>query len=185
MKTQVSNSAFRKLTYSAMCLALCLVLPFLTGQIPQIGGMLCPMHLPVILCGFVCGGGWGAAVGFVAPLLRYLLFQMPPIYPTGLAMAFEMAVYGFVCGWLYLRLSGHKWRIYPALISAMVLGRVVWGIVRLILAGLSAQSFTMAAFISGALLTAIPGILLQLVLVPLLVTALERAKVMPHERRAV
>ena len=174
-----------KLVLSGLFLALALVLPFFTGQIPQIGGMLCPMHLPVILCGFVCGGGWGAAVGFVAPLLRYLLFQMPPIYPTGLAMAFEMAVYGFVCGWLYLRLSGHKWRIYPALISAMVLGRVVWGIVRLILAGLSAQSFTMAAFISGALLTAIPGILLQLVLVPLLVTALERAKVMPHERRAV
>ena len=175
----------KKLVLSGLFLALALVLPFFTGQIPQIGGMLCPMHLPVILCGFVCGGGWGAAVGFVAPLLRYLLFQMPPIYPTGLALAFEMAVYGFVCGWLYLRLSGHKWRIYPALISAMVLGRVVWGIVRLILAGLSAQSFTMAAFISGALLTAIPGILLQLVLVPLLVTALERAKVMPHERRAV
>lgn len=174
----------KKLVLSGLFLALALVLPFFTGQIPQIGEMLCPMHLPVILCGFVCGGGWGAAVGFVAPLLRYLLFQMPPIYPTGLAMAFEMAVYGFVCGWLYLRLSGHKWRIYPALISAMVLGRVVWGIVRLILAGLSAQSFTMAAFISGALLTAIPGILLQLVLVPLLVTALERAKVMPHERRA-
>ncbi len=174
----------KKLVLSGLFLALALVLPFFTGQIPQIGGMLCPMHLPVILCGFVCGGGWGAAVGFVAPLLRYLLFQMPPIYPTGLAMAFEMAVYGFVCGWLYLRLSGHKWRIYPALISAMVLGRVVWGIARLILAGLSAQRFTMAAFISGALLTAIPGILLQLVLVPLLVTALERAKVMPHERRA-
>lgn len=175
----------KKLVLSGLFLALALVLPFFTGQIPQIGGMLCPMHLPVILCGFVCGGGWGAAVGFVAPLLRYLLFQMPPIYPTGLAMAFEMAVYGFVCGWLYLRLSGHKWRIYPALISAMVLGRVVWGIVRLILAGLSAQSFTMAAFISGALLTALPGILLQLVLVPLLVTALERAKVMPYEHRAV
>ena len=174
----------KKLVLSGLFLALALVLPFFTGQIPQIGGMLCPMHLPVILCGFVCGGGWGAAVGFVAPLLRYLLFQMPPIYPNGLAMAFEMAVYGFVCGWLYLRLSGHKWRIYPALISAMVLGRVVWGIARLILAGLSAQRFTMAAFISGALLTAIPGILLQLVLVPLLVTALERAKVMPHERRA-
>lgn len=178
------NLNVKKLVLSGLFLALALVLPFFTGQIPQIGGMLCPMHLPVILCGFVCGGGWGAAVGFVAPLLRYLLFQMPPIYPAGLSMAFEMAVYGFVCGWLYLRLSGHKWRIYPALISAMVLGRVVWGIVRLILAGLSAQSFTMAAFISGALLTAIPGILLQLVLVPLLVTALERAKVMPHERRA-
>ena len=168
----------KKLVLSGLFLALALVLPFFTGQIPQIGGMLCPMHLPVILCGFVCGGGWGAAVGFVAPLLRYLLFQMPPIYPTGLAMAFEMAVYGFVCGWLYLRLSGHKWRIYPALISAMVLGRVVWGIVRLILAGLSAQSFTMAAFISGALLTAIPGILLQLILIPPIVRALRKSRLM-------
>ena len=173
----------KKLVLSGLFLALALILPFFTGQIPQIGSMLCPMHLPVMLCGFVCGGGWGAAVGFVAPLLRYLLFQMPPIYPTGLAMAFEMAVYGFVCGWLYLRLSGKKWRIYPALLSAMVLGRVVWGIVRLILAGLSAQSFTLAAFISGALLTAVPGIVIQLILVPLLVTALERARVLPHERR--
>ena len=79
----------KKLVLSGLFLALALVLPFFTGQIPQIGEILCPMHLPVILCGFVCGGGWGAAVGFVAPLLRYLLFQMPPIYPAGLSMAFD------------------------------------------------------------------------------------------------
>ena len=185
MKEKNVKNYIWNLVLSAMFMAIGLVLPFFTGQIPQIGRMLLPMHLPVLLCGLICGWQYGGVVGFVLPLLRYVMFGMPPIFPTGLAMAFEMAVYGFVCGWLYLRLSGHKWRIYPALISAMVLGRVVWGIVRLILAGLSAQSFTMAAFISGALLTAIPGILLQLVLVPLLVTALERAKVMPHERRAV
>ena len=71
----------RKLTYSAVFLALALVLPFLTGQIPQIGSMLSPMHLPVMLCGFVCGGPWGLVVGFVAPLLRSLLFGMPPAVP--------------------------------------------------------------------------------------------------------
>ena len=76
----------RHLTYAAICLALCLVLPFLTGQIPQIGSALCPMHLPVLLAGFICGPWWAAAVGFVAPLLRHLIFGMPPIL-TAIAIA--------------------------------------------------------------------------------------------------
>ena len=85
----------KKLVYSAMCLALCLVLPFLTGQIPEVGAMLLPMHLPVLLCGFLCGGGWGALVGFTAPMLRHLIFSMPPM-PGCISMAFELAAYGLV-----------------------------------------------------------------------------------------
>ena len=81
----------RQLVFSAVCLALCMVLPFLTGQIPEIGGMLCPMHLPVLLCGLLCSPLWAAAVGFIAPLLRFVLFGMPPLMPTGLAMCFELA----------------------------------------------------------------------------------------------
>ena len=91
----------RRLTYSALCLALAIVLPFLTGQIPQIGSALCPMHIPVLLCGFLCGWPWGLAVGFIAPLLRSVMFGMPPMFPTALAMAFELAVYGGVSGFLY------------------------------------------------------------------------------------
>ena len=68
----------RRLVYSALFLALALLLPFLTGQIPQIGSALNPMHIPVLLCGFVCGWPWGLAVGLIAPLLRHLLFGMPP-----------------------------------------------------------------------------------------------------------
>ena len=99
-----SSVQIRKLTYSALYLAIALVLPFLTGQIPEIGSMLCPMHIPALLCGFVCGWPWGLAVGFVSPLLRSLLFGMPTAY-TAAAMAFELAAYGAVSGILY--------RIFP------------------------------------------------------------------------
>ena len=87
------RNSVKKLVYSAMCLALCLVLPFLTGQIPEVGAMLLPMHLPVLLCGFLCGGGWGALVGFTAPLLRHLIFSMPPM-PGCISMAFGFGGYG-------------------------------------------------------------------------------------------
>ena len=100
--TASSNSLqVRRLTYAALCLALAIVLPFLTGQIPEIGSALCPMHIPVLLCGFLCGWPWGLAVGFVAPLLRSVLFGMPPMFPGAVAMAFELAVYGGVSGFLY------------------------------------------------------------------------------------
>ena len=92
---------------AAMFMALGLVLPFLTGQIQQIGNMLLPMHLPVLVCGLICGWQYGAVVGFVLPLLRFVLFGMPPIYPMGVSMAFELAAYGFLVGWLY---SHSRWQ---------------------------------------------------------------------------
>ena len=72
----------RSLIYAALCLALCLYLPFLTGQIPQIGKALSPMHIPVLLCGFLCGWPYALAVGFIAPFLRFLLFHMPCLLYT-------------------------------------------------------------------------------------------------------
>lgn len=169
----------RKLAYSSLCLALAMVLPFLTGQIPEIGNMLCPMHIPAFLCGFLCGPAWGLAVGFLSPLLRFLLFSMPPIYPKGIAMAFELATYGMVSGLLYRRLPTNLKSIYTALISAMIAGRMVWGIVQVILAGLAGTAFPFAAFLSGAVTTAIPGIILQLILLPALITAINKAKLSP------
>ena len=167
----------RALTYSALCLALCLVLPFLTGQIPQIGGMLCPMHFPVLLCGFLCGPWWGAAVGLLAPLLRHILFHMPPLV-TALGMTAELAAYGAVVGILYRRLPRKNSSIYIALLTAMALGRLVWGCTMVVLYGLSATPFGWEVFLSGAVLNAIPGILLQLILIPALVVGLRKAKVM-------
>lgn len=158
----------------AMFLALALVLPFLTGQIPQIGGALCPMHIPVLLCGFFCGPVYGAVIGFCAPLLRFLIFGMPPIMPTGIAMCFELMTYGLVSGILYKLFPKKNICVYAALIGAMLSGRIVWGASRVVLFGLGEYEFGWAAFMSGAFLNAIPGIIVQIVLIPLLVIALKR-----------
>lgn len=170
------NDRIRKLTFSALYLALALVLPFITGQIPEIGAMLSPMHIPVLLCGFVCGWQWGLAVGLIAPMLRSVLFGMPTMYPTAIAMTFELAVYGAVSGILYKLLPRKTWSIYVSLILAMIAGRIVWGAARFVLAGLSHSEFPMSAFLAGAVLNAIPGIILHIVLIPVLVIVLEKAK---------
>ena len=165
----------RKLVYAALCLALCMVLPLLTGQIPQIGKALSPMHIPVLLCGFLCGWPWGLAVGAIAPVLRSFLFGMPALYPDAVCMAFELATYGAVSGFLYRALPRKAWSVYVALLAAMIAGRIVWGIVKWALLGLAGTAFTMEMFLAGALLNAIPGIILHIVLIPIIVLALEKA----------
>lgn len=175
-------SRVKKMATSALCLALAMVLPLFTGQIPEIGGALCPMHLPVLLCGFICGWPWGTAVGFFAPLLRYMIFGMPPIFPTGISMAFELAAYGCISGVLYRHLPPKPGSTYASLLAAMVGGRLVWGGVRFVLAGLTAGEFPFSAFIAGAVTTALPGILLQLLLIPLILAALKRAQLIPADK---
>lgn len=170
-----------KLTYSAVCLALGLVLPFLTGQIPQIGQALSPMHIPVLLCGFLCGWPWGLAVGFILPLLRSALFGMPVLYPMALSMAFELAAYGALSGLLYKLLPKKIGYIYVSLVAAMIGGRLIWGAARYLLAGVKGDSFTFAAFLAGAVTNAVPGILLHIVLIPLIVIALKKANLVPND----
>ena len=165
----------RRLTYAALYLAIAMVLPFVTGQIPEIGAMLCPMHIPALLCGFMCGWPWGLAVGFIAPPLRAVLFGMPALFPEAVAMAFELAVYGGMAGLLRQLLPKKKWVIYAVLLLSMIAGRMVWGAARVVLAGLSGSSFTWTLFLAGAVTNAIPGIILHLALIPLLVIAMERA----------
>lgn len=163
------------LVTSAICLALCMVLPFLTGQIQQIGNMLCPMHIPVLLCGFLCGPAYAAAVGAVAPLLRFMLFGMPKLFPTGVAMCAELAAYGFLAGALSARLPKRPASVYIALIGAMIGGRLFWGVVMALIMGASGGAFTLSAFVAGAFINAVPGIILHIVLIPVIVLALERA----------
>ena len=176
MKTN-PHSTTRSLVLAALFLALAFVLPMITGHVPQVGNMLCPMHFPILLCGFVLGGPWGLAVGFIAPLVRSVLFGMPPMFPIAIAMAFELAAYGAVIGYLYAR---SKWQcvkaLYKCLIPAMIAGRVVWGAVMIVLMGLGGSAFTWELFLGGALLNALPGIALQLVLIPAVMVLLDRTK---------
>ncbi len=165
----------KKLTLSAMFLAIGIVLPFFTGQLQQIGNMLLPMHIPVFLCGLICGWQYGAAIGFILPLMRSLMFTMPPLFPTAAAMAFELMTYGLVAGLLYSR---SRWQcviaLYRSVIAAMLAGRAVWGIAMIILLGIDGKSFTLKAFMAGAFLNAIPGIIVQLILIPAVMVALNR-----------
>ena len=169
-----SRKKINRMVLAAMFLAFALVLPFLTGQVPQFGNALCPMHIPVLLCGFLCGPWYGLAVGLVGPLLRFFLFGAPPLIPIGIPMCFELATYGMVAGLLYKSLPQKKSSVYFSLIGAMLLGRVVWGVARVVLLGLGKAEFGWTAFIAGAFLNAIPGMIIQLILIPILVIALEK-----------
>ena len=171
-----SKSLVEPMVFAALFLAIAQVLPFITGQIPEVGSALSPMHIPVLLCGFICGWPWGLAIGFIAPLMRSVLFGMPPLFPDAVAMAFELAAYGAVSGRLYPRLRRlDPWGVYITLITAMLLGRVCWGIVEAVLLGLTGGTFTLAFFFTRAFVNALPGIITHIVLIPLLVLAMERA----------
>ena len=177
----MSNNSTRNMVIAAACLALCMVLPFLTGQIPEIGSALSPMHIPVFLCGFAAGWPYALVVGLIAPVLRFALFGMPPLFPVGAAMAFELATYGLVSGLLYRALPRRKTSIYVTLVISMLAGRVVWGVARLALAGLSNTTFGWAAFLAGAFTQAVPGIICHLLLIPVIVIALEKAKLISRK----
>ena len=177
------SKTVKNLTLSAMFMAIGMVLPILTGQIQQIGNMLLPMHLPVFLCGLICGWQYGAAVGFALPLFRSIIFGMPLLL-TAAAMAFELATYGLVAGLLY----GHsRWQcviaLYRSLIAAMFAGRIVWGVVQIVLLGLTGSSFTWQMFMAGALLNAIPGIIVQLILIPAVMVALNRTGLVTFQKK--
>lgn len=176
MSNTSSNSLqVRRLTYTAACLALALLLPFLTGQNQKLGSVLCLMHIPVLLCGFLCGWPWGAAAGFIAPLLRSVIFGMPPMPVVAVPMAFELATYGATAGLLYRKFPRTIPGICASLVIAMIAGRVIWGIAKLILCRMMGTEFAYFASVAEAFVTALLGIGVQLVLIPAIVYAMEKA----------
>lgn len=171
-----------KITLSGFFIALGILLPYLTGNIQSLGVNLLPMHIPVLLAGFVVGGKYGLLVGIITPLLRSAIVGMPPMYPIAIAMAFELGVYGLVTGLLYSKLKKNNLSIFISLIAAIISGRIVWGIVSYFLFFLNNTNFTMNMFIAAAFLNSIVGIVIQLILIPLIVIRLEKAGVMKSGR---
>lgn len=179
------NDKVQKLTLTALFLAIGLVLPFITGQIPTIGNMLLPMHIPVFLCAMICGWRYGLPMAAILPILRSFVFGFPPLYPNAIVMAFELATYAFVLGFLYERAKNQNVGvIYRCMIIAMIVGRIVWGVVKWGLLGAAGDAFTINAFIAGGFLNAIPGIIIQLILIPAIIVALDRAKLVPFKKTA-
>ena len=173
------RTQIRKITFSALFLALALVLPFVTGQIPEVGRFISPMHIPAFLCGFICGPLWGAVVGFTAPLLRFVLFSMPDLM-TAIPMAFELASYAVLSALLYrLAVSyiGNRWlRCALPLALSMVGGRIVYSAVKIAVLGIGGESVSAAAYIAvfaQSFAGTWFGIILQICLIPPIVYALE------------
>lgn len=164
----------RKVILSALLLAIGIVLPSVTMHIPGIGRLLLPMHIPVLLCGFICGAPYGAIVGLILPICNSILFGAPPMMPVALSMSVELLFYGMMSGVLYRQLKRYKLGIYYSLILAMIIGRIAWGIMSFILFSILGNSFTWIIFFTQVFASAIPGIIIQLVLIPAIVINLKK-----------
>ena len=181
----MKNSTVKNLSLASMFLAIGLVLPFFTGQIPQIGKMLLPMHIPIFLCALICGWKYGLCIGLILPLLRSFLFGMPVMFPSAVTMSFELAAYAFIAGYLY---AHSRWQcivaLYRCLLIAMIGGRLVAALVKLVLLGLFGTPFTLEAFIAGSFVNAIPGIIVQLTVIPAIMLALHRTGLVSFHKNA-
>lgn len=179
------NDSLYRLLITAVLLALGMALPFLTGQIPTVGQLISPLHIPAFICGLTCGWGWGAALGFLLPVLRGLLLGMPPFPAVGLPMAFELAAYGAVTGLLYPLLR-RRWKDKPvaamivAMLPAMIIGRCCGGVVKAIM--VSGTGYTFAAFFASYFTSTAVGAVIHLAVCPLIARALEKAKLSPLGR---
>ena len=163
----------KNMVYAALFLALGLILPIAFHGFGMLGQLLLPMHIPVLLCGFILGKRYGAIVGFLTPLLSSLFTGMPPIYPTAVAMALELAVYGYASGYLYKKKNIN---IILSLVIAMILGRFVSGVANLILLSMGGKPYAFSMFITASFIKPVWGIVLQLVAIPVIIKALEKAK---------
>lgn len=178
-----NSLTIKKMALAAIFLVFGWILPLVTGRIPEIGNMLCPMHIPVMLCGFILGPWYGLIIGFITPLTRGFIFGMPTFYPTGISMAFELATYGLITGILYeLLLKKSKIKhfviLYFILISSMLAGRIVWGIARVLCGLFDHHLFTWRMFLMGGFVTAWPGIIIQLIVIPILLEVLFQTKIL-------
>ena len=170
-------SYIKRLTITALCVALCVVLPMAFHMIPNAGSVMLPMHIPVLLCGLVCGWQYGLLCGLLGPLVSSILTGMPPMAVLP-GMMVECGMYGCVGGLMMERIrTGSLYAdLYISLPVAMLAGRVISGVVKALILtpGLSIAAWATASFI-----TALPGIAVQLILLPTLIVALTRAGLIP------
>lgn len=164
----------KQLVLTALFVALGVVLPQAFHAIPNAGSIFLPMHIPVLIAGFATGPVYGLICGILTPVLSHLIFSMPPA-PVLPGMLCELAMYGLMTGLLnkFVKIENNLVKNYVVLIGAMLCGRITYGILNALI--FKAGSYSMQAWISAALITAIPGIIIQLVLIPILVDRLQKA----------
>ena len=167
----MKKTSTQKIVLAGLFTALGLILPVAFHTFSISGSIFLPMHIPVLLTGLVCGWNYGLIAGIIVPILSSIMTGMPPIYPVAIAMAFELATYGTVIG-----LVSKKTNAFISLVVAMLSGRAVLGIANVVLLGMTGKNYALSMFISGAFVTALPGIIIQLILVPSIYGLLQKSK---------
>lgn len=172
-------SSVRRVSLCAMCIALCYVLPIAFHTV-GLGGTLSPMHIPVLLCGMICGGSAGLICGLIGPVLSSLLSGMPPMLML-VRMIPELCTYGLAAGiaMKHLRTGRNVTDVYASLAIAMVAGRIAGGIATAIFHMATSGVYSIALWVTGYFVESVPGILAHLILVPILVFTLEKARLIP------
>ena len=173
----------KRLCIAAICVALCYVLPMAFHGV-GLGSILSPMHIPVLLCGIVCGGGYGFLCGVLGPVLSSVLSGMPPAAML-VRMIPELCVYGLAAGLAmrYIRTKSFAADVYISLVAAMVAGRIVGGIATAIFYTVTSGVYSIALWATSYFIEAVPGIAAHLVLVPVLVFTLQKARLIPARYR--
>ena len=173
-------SSIKKAVAAAMCAAMCVVLPVMLHALPNAGSALCPMHIPVLLCGFICGWAYGLLCGLAGPLLSSFITGMPSM-GTLPVMASELMAYGAAAG-IMMRLVRTKITyidLYISLLTAMVAGRVLAGVMSALIFLGSGVSYSMSLWAASYFITSLPGIVIHLTVLPGIVLALEKSRLIP------
>ena len=181
------NTNLQKLMISAILLAVGIVLPFMIGQVQVLGQAISPMHIPALICGLTCGPVYGAAMGFILPLFRSLLFGFPPFPTNAVPMAFELMVYGLGTGLLYplfrkllpMKNGKHLSAMLIAMVIAMILGRMAGGAAKAVVLGMQGKAYGFMVFITAYFINTTVGAVIHLIVIPVIVTALEKAGLSP------
>lgn len=173
-------SNVKKICVTAVCMALCCILPTLFHSV-GLGTALSPLHIPALLCGIVCGGGYGLVCGLVGPIISSMLTGMPGA-PMLATMVPELMAYGLAAGLMmrFVRTGKLYADLYLSLGAAMILGRVVGGVAKMLFYMGSGESFTLAIWISSYFVATLPAIVVHLILIPVLVAMLMKARVIPN-----
>ena len=180
MKQKLNKAdALRRMIYTALMVAMGVVLPLAFHAIPNAGSIFLPMHIPVLICGLLCGAPYGLVCGILTPLMSHWISGMPPL-PYLPSMLCELAAYGLLAGVLMflLRKQNRYMGVYLSLAGAMICGRIVWGLLNALI--FRAGAYTLEIWMTGAFVTALPGLIIQIIVIPALIFALRAARLAPQ-----
>lgn len=161
----------KELVLSGLLLGSGIILPMIFHMFGMTGPIALPMHIPVLIGGFLLSPQLSLFLGIITPVISSLMTGMPVMFPMAIIMAFELGTYGLTAS-----LSTRKLKLspIPSLIISMIAGRIAAGLTVAVLVQLFGLNMNPLMFVKGAIITGIPGIIIQLIFIPSLIFAVKK-----------